>query len=417
MPFQGFEGPAGTGKTHHLIEAVRGRTAELQMEPHSRILALTFMHGSRRRLEERLAQPAETRGRVTCMTIDSFANHVVRRWQSCLGALPDMKQFDQVCDSCGQLLERPEVTRWIHSAFPILVVDEAQELAPARLRIVRALAERLDTFVAADEFQCLDEGLDTDPFVDWFNAGNVQQLNQVRRTNQPGLLAGALALRGGGFPQAGVGLTIGYNFPAQMPFAIGHAVNRDRQRTAVIVAPGGGPWAATVIQRLAAGMQTPNQVVPPTRLGWETGSREEAGRVSAAVCPGENVGTADLIAGLVGLAEPPPWLKTVVGSVHHGRRALGQQDWSKDQVHDLCERKASAHRAYGYGRSGNVVPVLTIHGAKNRQFRNVVVLWGPGVVGTDDYKRRLLYNAITRAEQRCTVLVQTQALLNAAPFA
>src|SRR3546814_2703741 len=66
------------------------------MQPHNRILALTFMHGSRRRLEERLAQPAETRGRVTCMTIDSFANHVVRRWQSCLGELPDMKQFDQV---------------------------------------------------------------------------------------------------------------------------------------------------------------------------------------------------------------------------------------------------------------------------------------------------------------------------------
>src|SRR3546814_4383904 len=94
------------------------------MEPHNRILSLTFMHGSRRRLEERLAQPAETRGRVTCMTIDSFANHVVRRWQSCLGELPDMKQFDQVRDSCGQLLERPEVTRWVHSVFPILAVDE-----------------------------------------------------------------------------------------------------------------------------------------------------------------------------------------------------------------------------------------------------------------------------------------------------
>src|SRR3546814_11625915 len=80
-----------------------------------------------------------------------------------------MKQFDQVCDSCGQLLERPEVTRWVHSVFPILAVDEAQELAPPRLRIVRALADKLDAFVAADEFQCLDEGLDTGPFVDWFN--------------------------------------------------------------------------------------------------------------------------------------------------------------------------------------------------------------------------------------------------------
>ncbi len=42
---------------------------------------------------------------------------------------------------------------------------------------------------------------------------------------------------------------------------------------------------------------------------------------------------------------------------------------------------------------------------------------GPGVPGTDDYKRRLLYNAIARAQHRCTVFVQTQDLLNTAPFA
>src|SRR3546814_18753003 len=80
----------------------------------------------------------------------------------------------------------------------------------------------------------LDEGLDTGPFVDWFNAGNVQQLNQVRRTNQAGLLDGALALRGGGFPQPGAGLLLGYRFPAQLPLAIGHAINRDRQGAAEI---------------------------------------------------------------------------------------------------------------------------------------------------------------------------------------
>src|SRR3546814_14910783 len=125
MPFLGFEGPAGTGKTHRLIEAVRVKAGELQMQPHNRILALTFMHGSRRRLEERLAQPAETRGRVTCMTIDSFATHVVRRWQSCLADLPDLKQSDQVCARSGPLLERPEVTRWLHSVFPILEFGRA----------------------------------------------------------------------------------------------------------------------------------------------------------------------------------------------------------------------------------------------------------------------------------------------------
>src|SRR3546814_17053840 len=100
-----------------------------------------------------------------------------------------------------------------------------------RSRIVRALADKLDAFVAADEFQCLDEGLDTGPFVDWFNAGNVQQLNQVRRTNQKGLLDGALALRGWGYPQPGAGLLLGYRFTAHMPFDIRPALYRDRQGT------------------------------------------------------------------------------------------------------------------------------------------------------------------------------------------
>lgn len=416
MPFRGFEGPAGTGKTHHLIEAVRQRTAEMQLEPHCRILALTFMHGSRRRLDERLAQHEETRGRVSCMTIDAFANHVVRRWQCCLPALPNMKDFEQVCESCGVLLERPEVLGWVHKTFPIVAIDEAQELSAPRLRIVRVLSEHLDAFIAADEFQCLDEGLDTGPFVQWFGTGNVQQLADVKRTNQQGLLDGALALRGGGFPQAGAGLAISYQFPNQMPFSIGHAINNDRPGAALIVAPGATNWASTMIGRLTEGMQTAAQIVHPMRIGWETGSKEEAGRVSAAVCPNDNVSTADLIANLGGLEDRPAWLKAVIGSVDHGRRALGLQLWSRDNVHDLCERKASAHRAYGYGHSRSI-PVLSIHGAKNRQFRNVVILWGPGVPGSDDYKRRLLYNAITRAQQRCTVFIQTQAVMNTAPFA
>ncbi|WP_425425546.1 ATP-binding domain-containing protein [Uliginosibacterium gangwonense] len=37
--------------------------------------------------------------------------------------------------------------------------------------------------------------------------------------------------------------------------------------------------------------------------------------------------------------------------------------------------------------------------------------------GSDDQKRRLLYNAVTRAKERCLVLVQLEANLSKAPFA
>ncbi|MDF3118470.1 ATP-binding domain-containing protein, partial [Burkholderia semiarida] len=40
-----------------------------------------------------------------------------------------------------------------------------------------------------------------------------------------------------------------------------------------------------------------------------------------------------------------------------------------------------------------------------------------GLLRAYDQKRRLLYNAVTRAKERCLVLVQVAAHLNQAPFA
>jgi UvrD-like helicase C-terminal domain len=54
--------------------------------------------------------------------------------------------------------------------------------------------------------------------------------------------------------------------------------------------------------------------------------------------------------------------------------------------------------------------------AKNREFDGVVVLWPYTVAGSAEQKRRLLYNAITRAKRSCTVLVQNENLLQGPPF-
>ncbi len=59
---------------------------------------------------------------------------------------------------------------------------------------------------------------------------------------------------------------------------------------------------------------------------------------------------------------------------------------------------------------------MGIHTAKNREFDGVIVLWPYKVGGTDDHKRRLLYNAITRAKKWVRVLVQGKGILSAPPF-
>jgi DNA helicase IV len=60
---------------------------------------------------------------------------------------------------------------------------------------------------------------------------------------------------------------------------------------------------------------------------------------------------------------------------------------------------------------------MTVQQAKNREFDGVVVLWPYQVGGDAEHRRRLLYNAVTRARRWCTVIVQSQNILNAPPFA
>ncbi len=59
---------------------------------------------------------------------------------------------------------------------------------------------------------------------------------------------------------------------------------------------------------------------------------------------------------------------------------------------------------------------MTIHQAKNREFDGVIVLWPYQVGGDYEHKRRLLYNAITRAKRWCKVITQNENLLQSPPF-
>ncbi len=413
MPFRAFEGPAGTGKTTRLIAEVRQRAAELQ--PHERVLGLTFMHGSRRRLDESFAVSAETRGRSHAMTVDSFAAHVVRRWRALAPPIDDFTQFDQVCDACGELLERPEVVRWVTATFPVVAIDEAQELKPCRLRIAQALAGSASLVVAADEFQCLDEGVDTGPFSEWFETGDIARLTVVRRTGRQGLLNAGVALRASQQPLQGAGLRIRYDFPQQVKFTVGHALRNGQGTKAILVAPGATRWANELVPLLAAGLQSPNQQVPPLPVTWETAPGDEARSLAEQVCgPVEQVSSTDVLARLVAAARPA-WADDAMRSIDMARRAHGRHIWDRTALHSLFARRANLLRAYARSKLAGI-PVMSIQAAKNRQFRDVVVLWAPGVPGSDDHKRRLLYNAISRAEQNCTVMVRTQQLLNAAPF-
>jgi superfamily I DNA/RNA helicase len=417
--FQGFEGPAGTGKTHHLIEAVGAQLRTSPLAAHQRVLALTFMHGSRRRLDEKFSKERDLRGRYVCATIDSFAHELEFRWRSMVPNYDAMDDdFNRRCDRAGTLLEIPQIVRWVATTFPVVVVDEAQELAPQRLRIIRALTSHVHLYAAADEFQCLDEKIDTAPFLAWFHTGSITRLSRVRRTKHRGLLEAAAALRNGEPPVKGDGLTISYEFKNQMPFAIGHALRsapRDGT-TAIIVAPGSRQWADSLIERFAGGLQSSKQSIPPIKIGWEARHDDEVAEAIKAFGVNDAISVDEILRIGGGLVDAPEWMAQCLRSVTNQRNTQGQESWSIERLQRLMERRAALHRAYGY-QSRNCIPIMTIRGAKNRQFRNVVVLWGPGVHGDEAQQRRLLYNAITRAEVGCKVFVRTEQLLKKPPFA
>ena len=52
----------------------------------------------------------------------------------------------------------------------------------------------------------------------------------------------------------------------------------------------------------------------------------------------------------------------------------------------------------------------TIHGAKNKEFDTVIILWPYEVSGNTLYKRKLLYNAITRAKINAIIIVQNKKM-------
>jgi hypothetical protein len=244
----------------------------------------------------------------------------------------------------------------------------------------------------------------------------VQRLDVVRRTRRQGLLNAGVALRGAQGPIEGIGLKIRYEFPAQVKFTVGHALRGGTGTRAILVAPGSKAWANELVPQLANGFHSKTQNIPPLPTVLEAGPAGEVAWVGESVCGlAELVDSAELARRIKTLPEAPAWSSTVISSLEMARRAHGVRAWGRPDLLVLCARKANAHRAYGYS-SQRGIRVMSIQAAKNRQFRDVVVLWGPGVPGSADYQRRLLYNAISRAEYSCTVMVRTRQQLQQLPF-
>jgi len=442
MTFDFFEGAAGTGKTHNLVRRAEELVQEGALGDGHKLLALTFMNGARRRLDVRLGENPAFRRRYDCQTFDVFARTLAARRRSLItpamqAQADPLSEFDGPCALAASLLENEPVRQWVARSFPLVLVDEAQDLDEHRMRILQGLSPSSRIVAAADAFQCLHNGRDTAPLMGWLEAaGQTHHLTLVRRTTQQGLLAAALAVREGRDMKAvltantfnnrtswnGTGFRLQDAVATQantglLAWAIANDIAQ-RQGPVVILTPDG---SNAIIRAALATVQTRQWTrnnganFGPYPHTWDRHDNEEADALLADIALPETASCADLRALLTPLAGHAA-IAQAISRMDRLRRAHGQAGFAAAQVTEFVRESVRNRSRFGFRQQRGHL-AMTIQRAKNREFPNVIVLWPHTATGSAEHLRRLLYNGITRAQNHCTVIVLGQGRLNAPPFA
>lgn len=402
------------------MERLARQVADHPLAMNEKVLALTFMHGARRRLDERLAKVEGLGQRYECATLDSFAARLVKRWRALVAyramAFPADLDYEGVCETAAQLMEHIDVRAWVRASYPILVFDEAQDLTPSRLRIVQLLSSELTAFIAADEFQCLNAELRPNPAWNWLQAqGDHETLARPMRTQVRALLDAAMAVREGR-PVADGG-AIRIHATAQ-PAHAGTFINNHigwnlHGSTLAVITPTASGFAHSVVGW--CGLHVTKQGHGPFSIAWEKSESAIMEELLASIPDSPSMSMAQIFAAVEPL-DDPAMRADVINWIDKITRIRGVVLVSSEDLKGVIQRTYALRRRYQRPLTRSI-QAMTIHGAKNREFEHVIVLWPAGAGGDAEQKRRLLYNAITRAKRQCLILVQAQAHLQQAPFA
>ena len=423
MSLRFFEGPAGSGKTTRLFQELVSTLSTRPLAENERVLALTKMHGSRRRMLGRLSTLPGLRGRFDCTTMDSFAWRIIMRWRSLAGC-GDCKElapddYNEVCGIAGELLGEKTVEHWITRTFPVFVIDEMQDSKGGQLEIVQAISKSATCLGAADGFQDLDT-FGENAAVDWAHQfAEVISLARIHRTSAVGLLTASKSLREGRALSAKVN---GFKILAAHRYNDGAGILsrnltwwRACNDIAVIspVRAENSRFVHDLIRRVEEG-PIGKPPVGPFRIPWEVSQEEECEHLLATLeLPAEPL--AEVRAFDLRLSSDGRFSKALRDWLDNQRRIAGRVTFTVSEIDHQVRLMYQRSRAYQRVRDGGI-RAMTIHQAKNREFDSVVVLWPYEVSGSAERLRRLLYNAVTRAKRQAVVIVQNPERLSKPPF-
>jgi len=212
-----YMGQAGTGKTYSLMQLLTQILPQRGWFKYEAILALTFMHGSRKRLESNLKfVKNEFKVKCECSTIDSFALSILNRFRSFFFLVKPIGISLNGSDSEGQfgiqftldtihkntisLLNYESVKVFICNSYPYIIIDEFQDCSGTLLEIVKLLTSSTNILIAADPFQQLSDTEESEG-INWIieNKFEIFDLNAggVKRTKNNKILNTATCLRKG----------------------------------------------------------------------------------------------------------------------------------------------------------------------------------------------------------------------------
>lgn len=420
MSISAFDGAAGCGKTYSAIEQLRAELVANPLQDSQRVLALTYMHGARVRLDDQLQKLQELKGRYEASTLDSLAWRICRRWRSRIRQLghsiPLADDYDANCDLAAKLLADNDVRMWVASAYPVILIDEAQDLEVGRLSMVDGLLQACCVLLAFDEFQCLNPKNRPVAVTAWIKSRcNPTTLVGNKRTAVNDLLSAALQIRSNK-PITANGAAFKIIVAPSNPMAattIG--IEMLKGGTFAILTPSKkAPYAKGIVDLLQTKAVGKYKNIGPFSIRWEGAGDARAGDVRKLILGSAKYTLLEAEALFKSLADIPAAAMTLA-TLKLMRDAKGIEDFSSATIVEIFDRHLSSARQFTRRRAGGLL-AMTIHQAKNRGFDRVAVIWPYQIPPSADDRGRLLYNAVTRARMSCVVVVQNASLKAEPPF-
>jgi hypothetical protein len=394
---------------------------------HQRMLVITRMHGARRKLEYKLKDACRSIP-YSVSTIDGFALAIVNRWRTALGhakpviavsrdadftdgVLGIEADFGRIVNSAARLLESQTVGGVIGTTYPLILIDEFQDCHGPLLEFVAALSKHSSVLLAADDFQILESAVTGCPAVEWARTqatdgtGTIEVLTTCHRTSVMSILDAARCLREN-IPSTGPTIPIVYcpNYgPAAWKIIERLLICTPADRwtgTCALICPSHDPLLDRVLTSCANQLKKRN--FAPIRWQIECPAEEEQRRTAESlglsIITRESDNNWQMPTGpLDGMA------KHIFNRVLRFARFRGLGAIPYKLVARHVDMAVHEQRAYWSSSSTRIV--TTVHGAKNREFDNVFILWTHKLPPDLGQQRRLLYNAVTRAKRNSMLLI------------